>query len=109
MGQSSTKSDQNQSHTREPGHSVLAWVVATLIVLIILYVLSSGPALWLVNRSWLPREHLSRVYLPIHWGIGKSDWFRIFMWHYLELWDNSMPYRSVDPFAPPTRVDPVGF
>ena len=84
------------------------WVRGTLCVIVLflaptVYVLSSGPAVWLVRRGYISGVHIP--YAPIHWGIGKSDSFRRFIWWYLEFWDEGMRVQSASPFDPGTRFE----
>jgi hypothetical protein len=88
--------------------TVIVIVVAAVVLLPLFYVLSSGPALWLAEHGWVDKSRLPTVYWPIGWAIVRSDGFRRIMWRYLELWDETMKIRSVDPFQPPMRVDHSG-
>lgn len=42
-----------------------AWIVATAVLLPVLYVASFGPACWMVDRGWIPVEPTAAVYSPV--------------------------------------------
>lgn len=68
---------------------VLAWTVTLVIFIPIFYVLSTGPVLWLLEKtkSFNPFriEICVIIYAPVTWLYEHYVWFQIFMNAYLRL------------------------
>jgi hypothetical protein len=66
----------------------LAIALAALVALglPVLYALSVGPFVWLVDRGYLP-ESLVVIYMPLELLVESSDWFRAAAEWYVELWE----------------------
>ena len=73
---------------KKPG--VALWATATLIV-VLLYVASYGPYIWLIEREWLPGwavEAAEVLYYPIRWIfefaplplLDGLEWYLDFWW-----------------------------
>lgn len=54
--------------------------------LLILYVLSDGPAWWLWSRGYLPEELLLTLYAPLNWLADRSDAISLALDWYESLW-----------------------
>jgi hypothetical protein len=59
---------------KKPG--VAFWATVVVVCLPLLYVLSFGPACWLVDRGWLSARRASQVFRPIILTIGESETVR---------------------------------
>ena len=81
------------------GPAIAVTVLLVALTISPFYVLSCGPAYWLMTHKYVERETLPALYQPIHWANMRSERFRRFIWWYVELWDESMPLNSVDPFG----------
>ena len=57
----------DQEKPTSPG-SIATRIVCTLIGLLLLYVLSSGPAAYVWERSMNSRPLLEKIYAPLKWG-----------------------------------------
>ena len=57
------------SDCKKPG--VVVWVTVMVVVLIV-YVLSAGPALWIVSQDWSPDWAL-QVFNVLHFPVGYLD------------------------------------
>ena len=62
-------------------------VVVILLVLPVLYVLSSGPAMWLAGHGYISGELDYSLYTPLEWVREKSarfrhaiDWYNSLFW-----------------------------
>jgi hypothetical protein len=73
----------NPRRTKGGGWAVLA---VGLVVVPILYVLSSGPAIWLGHKGVLPVEFILVVYSPIDWACDSSESFKRALEWYIDLW-----------------------
>jgi hypothetical protein len=65
------------------------WPHAALVVLLLAYPLSLGPATWLFYRGLLPSPLATwyePVYRPIAWAASQSSWTNSLFERYLELW-----------------------
>jgi hypothetical protein len=67
-----------------------SWTVAAvlfaLVVFPVLYVLSSGPLLWLQMHGYVSRSFLGFIYYPLSLVPEQFTWFRQFWGAYLQLW-----------------------
>ena len=56
------------------GCTLIAIVCICLLVLLpVLYVLSTGPLTWLTNNGYLSREFTTAFYAPLRWACGKNQ------------------------------------
>src|SRR5262245_39415133 len=80
------------SDRKKPG--VAFWATVTMVVLVVLYPLSIGPVIWLVDREMLPErfaEPVAVFYFPLEWAVGSSDaTAQIYAW-YARLWMRERP------------------
>ena len=53
---------------------------------VIVYFLSSGPAVWLASRDMLDIEHLETIYAPIVWAVHHSETCEKVVEFWVELW-----------------------
>lgn len=56
-------------------------IISLLVLLLVLYVLSCGPALWLHWRGYLPAKFLA-IYAPLQWAAEFCDPFSDFLTWY---------------------------
>jgi len=71
--------------------AALAVVLCVVIGLPVLYVLSNGPAVWLVQHSYLSTESYTAIYSPIDWACSGSVTANAILQWYLELWSVPSP------------------
>lgn len=65
----------------------MAAFVASLVTLPpLLYLLSIGPALLLLNAGYLPGPAVGRFYYPLNWLSERSQLFDTTIGWYMELW-----------------------
>jgi hypothetical protein len=69
----------------EPKKRRGAWIWWPVVLLIVLYPLSVGPAMWLVTSPALDKT-VSTIYAPIFWLVGRSDWAASVVEWYLHFW-----------------------
>jgi hypothetical protein len=71
-----------------PNKSSPRWVIVVVLLLatIVLYVLSTGPAVWLRNRGAISQEQLLAVYAPLSWLYDVVPFFKDALDAYLWLW-----------------------
>lgn len=64
------------------------WLLGGLGLGVALYVLSTGPYLWLAERSGASAmiDFAEQIYAPLNWLAEESDVFVSFMRWYLQLW-----------------------
>jgi hypothetical protein len=60
--------------SRKSGGAVVVVVAIVVIALPVLYVLSIGPAGWLVDHGYVTREHAQIVYYPLILAAMNSTW-----------------------------------
>jgi hypothetical protein len=68
---------------RNWNHSLLISVV--LLMLPLLYFLSSGPAIYLMNRGYMSHDTFILIYRPIGWAT-KISWLDTVIQWYSHLW-----------------------
>lgn len=68
------------------GLAILLMAVVALLLPIV-YVLSIGPAVWLLNRGLLPETPLVTIYAPLEWLARSSDWFQAAAEWYIQFWE----------------------
>jgi hypothetical protein len=81
------------------------WATVTIAVLLvpILYVLSIGPANWLIIRGVVGSEPLAVVYAPIDWMANRSEPFTEAVMWYLDWWNGSRQQLPLFSHKLPTR------
>jgi len=69
------------------------WAVAIILLLavIVLYILSTGPAVWLRDHGVITQEQLLTAYAPIAWLDQNVPFFRQALEAYLGLWAKPPP------------------
>lgn len=66
---------------------VLGVIVLLAVILSPLaYVLSLGPALWLMRNEWLPGQWFARLYYPLQWLADHNESMRSILEWYLSWW-----------------------
>jgi hypothetical protein len=75
------------AQNKRPG--VTFWGAVTMVVLLVLYPLSIGPVIWLVDRGMLSERFaapVAIVYFPLEWAVGSSSAAaQMYAW-YASLW-----------------------
>jgi len=74
---------------KRPNKSSSVWVIVIVLLLLgsgPLYVLSTGPAVWLMARGALRREQLVTIYAPLVWLQMRSSTFNDALESYMGLW-----------------------
>lgn len=101
---------------RERGSgAALVLVLAVVVVLLpLLYVLSIGPAAWLVNTGRLNGDEGSptyRFYSPIIWAADNYEPIEQALGWYFSLWEPEVPlnYPTPPPTAPAPAPSPAGY
>ena len=70
---------------RRGGFGVLAWLVGSLLVV---YALSTGPAMKLAEHNVISWNTVERAYAPLGWLIEDyRPTARLFTWYLEDLWD----------------------
>lgn len=69
-------------------------VVSAIGVAVLVYVLSIGPACWLVERGHVSRDLGEKVYFPLIWAHDRSETFGWVIESYVELWVATEPHFS---------------
>lgn len=62
---------------RQSGGFNVGVAVAVFFCWIVLYFLSPGPVVWMVNQGWIPPQYLGPLevfYLPLSWLIENNPW-----------------------------------
>jgi hypothetical protein len=69
--------------------ATVAMVVTVAVALILpaLYVLSVGPAIWLVNNGYLHDGLAEVFYTPVIIAAERFDWLRVALESYIELFE----------------------
>lgn len=62
----------------------IVWVVVGLVLA---YLLSSGPAVWLTSQGYVDGESVDLVYAPIVWGVEHSESIESVVEIWVNLWD----------------------
>jgi hypothetical protein len=67
-------------------HSAAGLWIAILLLLLPLYVLSTGPAHWLIRRGYLP-QYTGIIYLPLYPIVASSEPIQDAAQWYLKKWE----------------------
>lgn len=59
--------------SKEQKKAVWPWIVALVVGLPAVYVLSSGPAIWILCKGYLPERAFEVVYAPMTWLEERSS------------------------------------
>ena len=78
--------DDPKSKRRSPFGPVFA-----VVVLLVLYPLSYGPAWWLIMNGYISASVFSAVYTPIYWLAENWEWFGDLLRWYIALWVPFLP------------------
>lgn len=65
------------------------WIVATLLMVLVVYPLSLGPATWLYGKDCVSGETLDVIYGPVFavcYGEQSPEWLDDALWWYTRLW-----------------------
>ena len=60
--------------------------VLFVVLLLALYVLSTGPSIWLAQRDWVSGRTLNVLYHPVYLLADKSEWFGLAINWYIHFW-----------------------
>ena len=66
-------------------------ILAVVLLLPVVYLLSTGPAFWLEVRGYAADEHVSTIYRPVLWIIDRSETCDAALDWYLSLWVAPQP------------------
>jgi hypothetical protein len=66
---------QNDGMSDEPKKRSRKWIGWAFVLLVVVYPLSEGPAIWLVTHYglWWMGNALNALYTPIHWCAAQSQ------------------------------------
>jgi hypothetical protein len=67
---------------------VAATLIFLLLVAPLLYLLSTGPAVWLAQQGYIRPEWVERVYAPLGYLVDNSKWFETLITWYLSFFIN---------------------
>ena len=73
---------------KRTARSITVWLIAVL-ALVSLYLLSTGPAVWLRDSGLLSRETFFRLYAPVGWLYRHVPFFSQLLELYLRFWSSS--------------------
>ena len=79
---------QTDEEPRRRGRA--GWIVAVMVVVFVLYPLSTGPAMWLIHHGYVrntPDGPAGIFYLPIKWLARMSPQFASVLSWYFDLWE----------------------
>jgi len=65
--------------------SLAVWLTVATMLLPPIYVLSAGPAVWLVAHGYMPEDWLGAMCQPLEWLATIPGFVAFFDW-YVELW-----------------------
>lgn len=80
--EASTQKSQRESS----GAAVAALLLLVLLFLPILYVLSLGPVIWIVNRTGMEPGVFTVIYAPLEWLHEESEFAKWVLDAYIKLW-----------------------
>jgi hypothetical protein len=80
--EASTQKPQRESS----GAAVAALLLLVLLFLPILYVLSLGPVIWIVNRTGMEPGIFTVIYAPLEWLHEESKFAKWVLDAYIKLW-----------------------
>jgi len=67
----------------------IGWAALALLVLLVLYPLSAGPAIWFSGRGYLLTSDAGGIYIPFQWAYRHAPQrVRTATDSYLRLWSN---------------------
>jgi hypothetical protein len=75
------------------------WLAVALVLAPVLYTLSAGPAVYLVERTGTGDDAARVVYAPLEWLAENTPLRGLLVW-YIDLWEG-MAVRKSPPLAPP--------
>ena len=61
-------------------------IAAGIAILVVVYLLGCGPALWLFTNDYFPQLPLMEIYDPIWWLSTKVEWFNDVLSWYASFW-----------------------
>ena len=92
---------------RGGGAATAVVLVVVLVLLPMLYVLSLGPAVWLVSRGWIGpswQPGLEKVFAPLEWSVNCAPLVGVPIMRYAELWRAEQPVALPSPPPPPAAL-----
>lgn len=84
--EASTQKSQRESKRESSGAAVAALLLLVLLFLPILYVLSLGPVIWIVNRTGMEPGVFTVIYAPLEWLHEESEFAKWVLDAYIKLW-----------------------
>jgi hypothetical protein len=79
----SSREDSRPTTKASASPLIAAAAILLLIGVPLLYLLSTGPAVWLVEHGYIDRNALEHIYAPIGFCMEQSKWFQAAMAWYL--------------------------
>jgi hypothetical protein len=76
------------ANSRSSAAPVVAVAIVVLIVVLpVLYVLSIGPAIWLVNHGYVDENVAETMYLPVLLAVDKFNWLETLLNPWVDLFE----------------------
>jgi hypothetical protein len=75
--------DEQEKRERSP---LTVWLIAGAVLSPVAYVLSTGPAVWLHNHSYLSKGWFVALYRPLAFAASQSRLVNDFFKWYLDFW-----------------------
>jgi hypothetical protein len=82
-------------------------IVVSLVLLPVGYVLSTGPAFWLLEEGWLGSGTFDSMYSPV-FALAESDRANNALWSYVEWWCPSLLEGPDEVNTPPPVLESHG-
>lgn len=76
----------NHSMMQRPSNKSAAIILALVLLLPVVYVLSTGPVAWMQHHDFVGEDPAYTVYAPIRWAVQHSSTVAWAMKRYLVLW-----------------------
>ena len=67
-------------------HARATWAVVGVLVLLLAYPLSVGPAVWICNHGYMSEDAITPFYAPLKWLVERSELVGDGMGWYVALW-----------------------
>jgi hypothetical protein len=85
------KTDDFTPSTGQVRHVSLSGIALWISGVLLVYILSAGPAVKLADRGILDPSHLETFYVPLIWLAETSEPVRdILIWYIFDLWNNEL-------------------
>ena len=72
---------------QRPTNKSAAIILAVVLLLPVVYVLSTGPAVWLSYHGFVDEGRVHSFYSPFNWAMERLPACDAIVQHYLSLWD----------------------